>query len=228
MERSVPRIGAWAGIIAVTGIVGYHLALMIIAGQRVSGTTDTKAIATFYGQSAVGVLGVSQFLVVIAFLVFAVALRDTLVDEANESSTIQLLTGIALAAAMVEVPIVVTEIAAQAALVTAVQLGEGVGGLFRFWDALYNSGLYGVEATWILAFGLAMRGARPFPRFMSWLSPLAALLLTVNVFAIWVGIPDAATLPSAVAIAAWLIGASIGLRRISASPSTVMAVAGSA
>jgi hypothetical protein len=52
---------------------------------------------------------------------------------------------------------------------------------------------------------------------MAWLSPLAALLLGVNVFAIWLGIPDAATLPSAVLLGAWFAGASAGLGRLAAS-----------
>lgn len=226
MERSVPRIGAWAGLIAVVGIVGYHLALMILAGQRVSGTTDVGEITAYYGQSIVGVLGVSQLLVVIAFLVFAVSLRETAAADAGAGTPlVRLLAAVALAAAVAEVPVVLTEVAAQAALVTAVAQGEGVAGMFRFWDVLYNSGLYGLEATWVLAFGLAMRSVAGFPRFMTLLSVLAATLLGINVFAIWVGIPDAATLPSAVAIAVWLVGASVGLRRIAAVPATELALA---
>jgi hypothetical protein len=229
MEHSVPRIGAWAGVITVIGIVGYHVALMILAGQRVSGTTDLAAITAFYGQSVVGVLGVSQFLVVIAFLVFAVALHAT-ITHASISGTpvVRLFAGVALAAAVAEVPVVLTETAAQAALVTAVQQGESVGGLFRFWDALYNSGLYGLEATWVLAFGLAIRRLPAFPRVMVWLSLITGAMLGINVFAIWVGIPDAATLPSAVAIAAWLVGASYGLRRLAAPPLREPALAPSA
>jgi hypothetical protein len=226
MERSVPRIGAWAGLIAVIGIVGYHLALMILAGQRVSGTTDVGAITAFYGRSIVGVLGVSQFVVVIAFLVFAVALRETAFNgPVAGTPLVRLFAGVALAAAVAEVPVVLTEIAAQAALVTAVAQGESVAAMFRFWDALYNSGLYALEATWVVAFGLAIRGMAGFPRFMSWLSLLTGTLLGLNVFAIWIGIPDAATLPAAVAISVWLVGASVGLRRVGASPSRELALA---
>jgi len=224
MERSVPRIGALAGWLTVAGIVGYHLALMILAGQRVSGTTDVSSIAAFYGQSIVGVLGITQFLVVIPFMVFVVALHAVLTDGGIGASAVaRLLAGVGLAAAVAQVPAVLTEIAAQAALVTAVAAGEPVAALFRFWDALYNSGMYGLEATWVLAFGLAARGVTVFPRFLSWLSPLAAAMLAVNVFAIWIGIPDVATLPSAVAIAVWLAGVSVGLRRLSVTPSTAPA-----
>jgi hypothetical protein len=123
-----------------------------------------------------------------------------------------------------QVPVVLTEIAAQAGLVAAVEQGEPVVGLFRFWDALYDSGLYAIEATWVLAFGLALHAALG-SRSMRWLSVVTAALLGVNVFAIGLAIPDAATLPSAVAVSAWLVVASLALRRAAATPSTAMATA---
>jgi hypothetical protein len=215
MERSVPRIGSWAGWLSVIGIMGYHVVLTIVAGQRVSGTDDVGAITAYYGQSIVAVLGVEQFLVVVPVLIFGLALRETLATTPGA----RLLASVALGALVIELPVVLTEISAQAALVAAVKAGEPVGGLFRFWDVLYNSGLYPLEATWVLAFGLAMREHAAFPRFMTWLTPLTALLLAINVTAIWVGIPDAATLPSAVLIAVWLAGASVGLGRVAGSRS---------
>ena len=212
MERSVSRAGSWAGWLSLIGILGYHVLLTIVAGQRVSGTQDLTRIKAYYGQSVVAILGVEQFLVVVPVAIFGVALWETLAF----SPWRRLLTGVALVALVVELPLIVIENAAQASLVTAVSAGEGVAGLFRFWDVLYNSGAYVLEATWVLAFGLAM-GAHPaFPRFMGWLSPLVAALLGVNVFAIWVGIPDAATLPSAFLLGAWIAGASLGLRRTAA------------
>jgi hypothetical protein len=225
MERSVPRIGAWAGLIATLGIVGYHLALIALAGQRVSGTIDADVIRAFYAQPIVGVLGISQFLVVIPFLVFAVALRQTLTLAAlPTAASVRLLATVGLVAATAQVPVVLVEIAAQAGLVTAVESGEPVTGFFRFWDVLYNSGLYAIESTWVLAFGLALRRALG-PRWMSLLSGVTATLLGLNVFAIWIGVPDAVTIPSAVAIASWLVVASLSLRRADAGPWTAMATA---
>lgn len=221
MGSWVYRIGAWAGFIAVIGIVGYHVALTLLAGQRVSGTADVGAVESYYGQSIVAVLGVTQFLVVVPFLVLSQALRQSL--SGTEEG--RFFAGIGGLAAAAQVAVVLTATAAQAALVVAVDAGETVSGLFRFWDALYNSGLYALEATWVLAFGLAMRADAAFPRVMSWLSPLAAALLAVNVFAIWLGIPDALTLPSAVAIAAWLGVASIGLKRRADTAMSEVAVA---
>jgi hypothetical protein len=220
MDSRVPRIGAWAGFIAVVGIVGYHVALTLLAGQRVSGTLDVPAIEGYYGQSVVAILGVTQFLVVVPFLVLAQALRQTL----SRTEDGRFLGGVAVLAAAAQAAVILTVTAAQAALVAAVDAGESISALFRFWDVLYNSGIYALEATWVLAFGLAMREEPVFPRMMSWLSPLAAALLAFNVFAIWLGIPDFLTLPSAVAVACWLVVASIGLRRMAdAAPGELVA-----
>lgn len=218
MDRSVSRIGSWAGWLSLVGILGYHVALALMVGQRVSGTTDATAIKAYYGHPVVAAWGIEQFVVLVPVAIFAVAMRETLgVDSLG-----RLLTGVALVAVIAELPAILTEIAVQAALVSAVQAGESVVGLFRFWDVLYNSGTYVLEATWVLAFGLAMRDVAAFPRFMRWLSPVAALLLGINVVAIWVGIPDAATVPSAILLAAWLAGASFGLRRSSAVEATAI------
>jgi len=76
MDRSVPRIGAWAGFIAVIGIMGYHIVLMLIAGPRVSGSTDAAAIAAYYSNESIAILGVGAILVLVPFTVFLVALRE--------------------------------------------------------------------------------------------------------------------------------------------------------
>ena len=85
MERPdgfVARVGAWAGWLSLVGIVGYHVALMALAGQRVSGTSDLATIRDYYAQPVVAVASVETFLVVLAVAVFAVALRETLVAGA--------------------------------------------------------------------------------------------------------------------------------------------------
>ena len=213
MERNVARIGSWAGWLSVTGIIGYHLTLTVLAGQRVSGTDNLSEIAAYYRQPIVAVLGIEQILVVIPVAFFAVVMRQTLAATAWT----RLWATVGFVALIVELPLILTEIAAQAGLVSAVSANESVSGLFRFWDVLYNSGVYAFEATWVFAFGVAVRSNPIFPRYLVWLSPLTAALLGINVFAIWVGIPDAATLPSAVLISAWLVGASIGLGRMAGS-----------
>lgn len=209
MDRSVARIGSWAGVVALVGIVGYHLGLTALVGQRVSGTVDAGPIRAYYGHAVIAAAGVEQFLVLPAVMIFVVALRLWLAT----SPFMRFVTGVALAAAIAEAPVIVTEIAIQAGLVAATAAGEPVVGLFRVWDAAYNSGAYALEATWVAAFGLAMRGVPGVPRVMPALSVLTAVLLGLNVFAIWVGIPDAATLPSAVLFAAWIGAGSVALRR---------------
>ncbi|HUQ78058.1 MAG TPA: hypothetical protein VM427_04200 [Patescibacteria group bacterium] len=216
MDRSVARIGSIAGWLSLAGIFGYHLMLTVLAGQRVSGTSDLGAIQAYFGQSAVAAAGVEQFIVVIAVAVFVVALRQTLaVDDLRG-----MITTVALVAAGAELAVILVEISIQAALVVSVQAGEPVAGLFRLWDVLYNSGAYALEATWVIAFGIAMRNRPEFPAPMRWLSAIGGALLAINIFAIWIHIPDAATLPSAVVLAVWLAGASIGLGRIG-SPDAV-------
>ncbi len=210
MDRNVARVGSWAGWTSLVGILGYHLFLTVAAGQRVSGTLDVAAIRAYHGQSIVALAGVEQFLVIVPVAIFGITLRQILADTPMR----RLVTSVALVALIAELPVIIVGVASQAAVVAATQAGEPVVGLFRLWDALYNSGLYALEATWVLAFGIAMRDVPAFPRLLGWLSPLTALLLGINVFAIWVGIPDAATLPSSLLLGVWLAGATLGLRRV--------------
>jgi len=210
MDRSVPRIGAWAGFIAVVGIAGYHLTLMLVAGPRVSGTTDVAAIVAYYQNANIALVGVELFFVLVPVLVFFVALRES----TGLDPWTRFLATIALAAGIAMLPAVLVAISAQAALVVGARNGDLIVPLFRFWDVLYNSGTYVLEATWVAAFGLALRANPGFPRWLFGLSMLTALLLLINVFAIWIGIPDQATLPSAILLSAWFIGASLGLRRL--------------
>jgi hypothetical protein len=209
MDRSVARVGAWAGVISLVGIFGYHLALMAVAGQRVSGTTDAAAITAYYRNPAVAALGVEMFLVVIPVFIFVVALRETL----STTSWTRFLATIGLVAVIAEMAVNLTGVAAQMALVTTARSGGDVVGLFRFWDTLYNSGAYALEATWVAAFGLTMREVGGFPRWLPGLSLVTAALLAINVTAIWVGIPDAATLPSALFLGIWFGATSLGLAR---------------
>lgn len=210
MDRSVARVGAWAGVLSLLGILGSHIGLQIIAGQRVSGTTDAAAITTYYAHQGIASWSLAEFFVLIFMSIFVVALRETLAT----TTWARFLTTVALVAVVAELPVILVEIAAQAGLVAAATSGGEVVPLFRFWDALYNSGAYALEGTWVAAFGLAMRGVPAFPRWLPRFSFLTSALLLVNETAIWVGIPDVATLPSALFLGAWFGGASYGLYRV--------------
>ncbi len=51
---------------------------------------------------------------------------------------------------------------------------------------------------------------------------MTAALLAINISAIWVGIPDVATLPSALLLSIWFVATSVGLARFAAPvPSAV-------
>jgi hypothetical protein len=86
--------------------------------------------------------------------------------------------------------------------------------LFRFWDVLYNSALYVLEAGWVGAFGIAMSGNTAFPRWLPRFSLVVAALQLVNVAAIWVGMPDQLTLAGNFSFGIWIGGASFGLTRL--------------
>jgi len=193
----------------LVGIFGYHLVLTALAGQRVSGTTDVSAITSYYQNQVIAVLGVELFLVVIPVFVFVVALREIV----STTPWTRFLATVGLAAVIAEMAVNLTGVAAQMALVVTARSGGDVVGLFRFWDTLYNSGAYALEATWVAAFGLAMRDVGGFPRRLPGFSLVTAALLAVNVTAIWVGIPDAATLPSALFLGIWFAATSLGLAR---------------
>jgi hypothetical protein len=134
------------------------------------------------------------------------------------------LANLGLLLVVAEAPVILTESSLQAALVATATNGGDVLPLFRLWDVLYNSAAYVLEAGWVGAFGLAMREATSFPRWLPRLSLLVAALQLVNMSAIWVGIPDTFTLVGNIFFAIFFVGASIGLGRLAAAPNRVTAM----
>jgi hypothetical protein len=143
----------------------------------------------------------------LAFLPFATALRGAL--SVDDRSRFLATAGFAFAVAVA--PLYVAKSAIAATLVTLAGGGADVVPLFRFWDLLYNGGIYVLEAGWILGFGLAAAGSSAFPRWFAALTILTGVLQLGNMTALFVGIPDTATLPGNVALAIWLGTASYGL-----------------
>jgi len=207
---NIARTGMFAGWISLVGIFGYHITLSIVAGQRVSGTADIAAITAYYKQPIVAASTMWHFPVVVAILVFALALRDTLAAHSNS----RFLATLGLAFAIVEAPMLLTEASLQAALASVATTGGDVVGLFRFWDVLYNSAMYVLEAGWLACFGLAMRGVAGFPGWLPRYSYAVAAAQIVNMTAIWVGIPDSATLVGNLLFGVWFGVTSIGLGRV--------------
>jgi len=211
MASPVARIGALAGWIGLLGIFGYHLLLQGLFGPRVSGTIDANMVADFYAHDAVAWLGVEQFVVVVPVLVLAVALREVLAPW----PTARFWATVGLGLMTAEIALIITEISIQAAVVTAVATGADPVPLFRLWDVLYNSGVYVLEASLLLSFGLAFRAAADaFPGWLAGLSFVAGVAVAINVTAIWIGIPDPATLPANLLFGAWFGGTSLVLGRL--------------
>lgn len=217
---NVARIGAYAGWISVIGIFGYHVGLTAIVGQRVSGTTDVAAIQSYYQHGVIAIASIAPFLVMVPVVVFALALREILGALPGG----RFLANLGLLLAVAELPVILTASSLEAALVTTATSGGDVLPLFRLWDVLYNSAAYVLEAGWVGAFGLAMRDAAGFPRWLPRLCLLVAALQLVNMSAIWIGIPDALTLVGNALFAIFFVGASIGLGRLAAAPARVAAM----
>lgn len=222
MRSDVARAGMFAGWISLVGIFGYHIGLSILAGQRVSGTTDASAIAAYYKQPIIALASLEQFPVAAVMLVFMFALRETLAAAGPRA---RFFATLGLLFALTELPVILVEVSLEAALVTTATAGGDVLGLFRFWDVLYNSGAYVTEAGWLVCFGLAMRDTDVFPRWLPRFSLVVAFMQLVNMTAIWVGIPDAATLAGNMLLAVWLGASSVGLGRSVARSVTVAAAA---
>lgn len=209
MGSYAARIAQVAGWLSVVLIFGYHIVLMVLVGPPVSGTTDTAQIAAYYGHGVIAPLGLLEFLAIVAVLVFVIALREALGDEARA----RFWGTVALAALIAEMPLVIGEVSMQAALVVGVRDGSGLVLPFRFFDVFYNSGAYVLEATLLGAFALAFAASGRMPRWLIGLAAVGAVAQLVNASAIWVGIPNGLTLVGNVLFALWFGGTSVVVGR---------------
>jgi len=213
-KSRIGRIGAFAGWATLVGILFFEvIGPQLVAGQRVTGTLDAAVISAYYNHSTLEYLNAGVFLAAGAFLVFAVALREILGGDSYS----RFLATIGLAFAVTETSLIITKSALAATLVRIAASGGDILPLFRFWDVLYNSGVYLTEAGLTLSFALAMRNVSGFPRLAMWLGIVVGVLQIVNMTSIFVGIPDAATLIGNIAFALWLGTTSFILSRLASS-----------
>jgi len=210
MDTRIARVGAAAGWLSLAMIFGYHIGLTIVAGQRVSGTTDAATIEAYYRNAVIAPASIATFLAVVPIVIFAMALREAI----GTSGGTRFLATLALILVVVELPGILVQGALEATLVTIATRGGDIVPLFRVWDVLYNSALYVLEAGWVAAFGIAMSGNPAFPRWLPRFSLVVAALQLVNVAAIWVGMPDQLTLAGNFGFGIWIGGASFGLTRL--------------
>lgn len=208
-SSSTLRSCAVAGIVAVALVLGFSIiGPQIVAGERVSGTEDVALIRAYYAHSALATLQAAVFPAAGAILVLAVGLHA--VASRRTLATM----GLALTTAIV--PGYLLSASLQAALVSVATSGGDVLPLFRVWDVFYNSALYTLEAGYVLAFTLALSST--FPRWFRVFGIVVALLQAANALALWVGLPDAATIPGNIGMLSWLLAASLLLWRIARRP----------
>ncbi len=211
--NNIARVGMIAGWLTLAGIVLFAvIGPLLVAGPRVSGTLDatSTSIQAYYRHGALAYFAAAQFLIPLAFVPFALALRESLAGAARARFLAQL--GLLFAIAFA--PLLTTRSALQATLVTTATSGGDIVPLFRFWDMLYNSGLYAMAAGLTATFALAMRETHEFPRWMPIFGLVVGALQLVNLSALILGIADTVTLVGNLAFVVWFIGANIGLGRL--------------
>jgi len=120
------------------------------------------------------------------------------------------------------VPCYLLSAALQATLTDLAATGATLLPLFRLWDVFYNSGLYLLEAGYLVFLGLALREVDG-PRWLAWLGVLGGALQVFNASALWIHAPDAATIPGNIAVLTWLTGASVWLLRRAPAPTVASA-----
>jgi hypothetical protein len=211
MTASPARAGAVAGWLTLLGILVFELIVpTLIAGQRVTATIDAGQIRAFYAHDALAPLvSLGVFAIVLAFIPFAVAIWTISEDEPRRRFLATVGLGFAVAAA----PLYVAKSALAATLVTLAPTSSDPVPLFRFWDVLYNGGIYPLEAGWVLGLGLAIGGREAAPRWLGAISIVVAALQLVNATALFAGIPDGLTIPGNIALAVWLGSVSWTLGR---------------
>ena len=194
-----------------------HLGGQVVAGQRVSGTSDISAIAAYYAHRGLLPLYWLVGFFVLPFGTFVVAFRRYL--RAHSSSTgAQVLAdaGTALALAVIPAALVVW-LAPQAAMVQMVKADPGGSpallGLFAFWDWAYNSLSYWLEFGWVGAFSLAAWQARALPRALAAYGVLVAIVLGSYSLVLPLGLSDQITLPGSLLFAIWFVVTGIYLAR---------------
>ncbi len=197
----VARNGAIFILGLLTGIFLFNIILPgAIAGNRVSGTTDAAVIKAYYSHGALAPLQIGVFVLAPFGLAFGYALREVLAIGRRE----RFLATLGMIFVCVEMPLILTMASLQATLVSVTASGGDPVPLFRFWDILYNGATYALEAGWLLAFSLAMRGVRPFPSWLTGYGLVCSSLQAFNMCSLFLGVPDSATLIGNFALVGWL------------------------
>ena len=208
---SKARIAAVAGWATLAGILALEVVgPSLVAGERVSGTFDAATIRAYYGHAGLLPLEVLQYAVLPVALLFAYALRESLARDGK--SRFLATAGLLFLAA--EVPILLLHTGLSIVVTDLAARGGDVVPMFRLWDVTYNGGLYLFETGWVIAFSLAMRGAIGFPRWAPGFGVVTGAVQAFNAFALWLGVPDTATLPGNLLLIGWFGMTAVALGRM--------------
>lgn len=215
---STARIGSIVGWLTLAAILISEVVIpSILVGMPVSGSTDRAVIEAYYAEDALLALGLVQIATIIGFLVFVTALRESVVwYEAGA-----LPVNIGFACAIVAAALLLVRTALQMAIVRGVDAGSDVMATYFAWDFTYNTAVYAMEATYPLAFALAMAAWSGTPRWLVGLAAIVSILQFVNMTALVVGLPFGATLPGTLAFVAWFAATAWVLGRMAQAPQAV-------
>ena len=213
-RRSFAQIAGLALAVTFLLIILEHGGPALIAGQRVSGTSDVGAIRLFYGHQVLqlfyGLGGIGFIAMVFFGLSFRAYLR-TFQLTAVES----LLVEFATAAMLLEAPLIAIQIALQAALVQVATSGtdSGVLALFAGWDWIYNGSTYWFEVTWMAAWAFLALRTGALPKWVAIAGGIAALGLLFNSTVLTFRLPDSYTLVPTAVLAIWMVATLTHLAR---------------
>ncbi len=197
---STARTAATAGWLTLAAILTSEVIVpSVLVGLPPTGSTDRAVVAAYYGHQVLLPLGLVAMVTIIGFLIFVSGLREVLVRR--DGATFWANAGFAFA--IVAAALLLVRTAIQMALVRAVAAGGDVMPTFFTWDFAYNSAVYAMEASYPLAFALAMSVWPGTPRWLIGLAGLVAALQLINMASLVIGLPMAATLPGTLAFVAW-------------------------
>ncbi|MEP7104308.1 MAG: DUF4386 family protein [Chloroflexota bacterium] len=185
-----------------------------IAGQRLSGTDDLRAIREFYGhrellgfwwQGGVSFIGLAFFA-----LGFRAYLRTF-----ELGPVAALLADLATAVALLEAPLIAVDLGLQSALVQVVGSGspEGALALFASWDWIYNEMTYWFEATWMLLWAALALRTGALPAWIGVAGVAASIGLLFNSAALMLRVPDIYTLVPTAILVVWMAATVVYLVR---------------
>jgi hypothetical protein len=197
---STARIASMAGWLTLAAILASEVVVpSVLIGPPPTGSIDRAVVEAYYAHEALLPLGLIAIATIIGFLVFATALREVLVRR--EAAAFWANAGFAFS--LVAAALLLARTALQMALVRGVAAGSDVMPTFFTWDFTYNTALYAMEASYPLAFAIAMTAWAGTPRWLIGLAALVSVLQLVNMTSLVVGLPMAVTLPGTLAFVVW-------------------------